>query len=115
VYSFEPLAEWVPESDPRSWHRAAEHQMESEWVAPLRAAGVAVRTRIITDIHPVAASAKAVDDEGGGLLVVGTRGLSGVVGLRLGRVPIQLVHHTQLPVVLVPATVSDQSSSDSTS
>lgn len=82
--------------------------MECEWVAPLRAANVPVRTRIIEDIHPVAALATAVEDEGGGLLVVGTRGFSGVVGLRLGRVPIQLVHHTQMPVVLVPPTADDK-------
>ncbi len=109
VYVFEPLAEWVPHSDPRSWWQAAEHQMESNWVAPLRAAGVSVRTRIIQDVHPVAALTVVVKEERAGLLVVGTRGLSGVVGLRLGRIPIQLVHHTQLPVVLVPPAVNSES------
>jgi len=102
VYAFEPFAEWVLESDPHSWRQTAEDKMETEWVVPLRAAGVSVRTRVIRDIHPVAALAAAADEEDAGLVVVGTRGLSGVVGLRLGRVPIQLVHHTQLPVVLVP-------------
>ena len=101
VYAFEPLVEWVPESDPRSWREAAERQLEDEWLAPLRDAGVSVRTRVITDIHPVAALAGVVEREGAGLAVVGTRGI-GLSGLRLRRVPIQLVHHTQLPVVLVP-------------
>jgi len=57
VYAFEPLVEWVLESDPRSWRQAAERRLEDNWVAPLRQAGVAVRTRIIDDIHPVAALA----------------------------------------------------------
>lgn len=103
VYGFEPLAEWVPESDPRSWHQLVERDVQS-WTAPLRAAGVSVRTRIIKDIHPVAALASAIEHESASLAVVGTRGLGGFSGLRLGRVPIQLVHHTQIPVVLVPAT-----------
>jgi nucleotide-binding universal stress UspA family protein len=103
VYAFEPLAEWVRESDPHSWHQLVEREMR-EWVAPLRSAGVAVRTRIIKDIHPVAALASAIREEGAGLAVVGTRGLGGFLELRLGRVPVQLVHHSQIPVVLVPPT-----------
>jgi nucleotide-binding universal stress UspA family protein len=114
VYAFEPLVEWVPESDPRSWRQAAERMVTTEWVAPLRAAGVSVRTRIIADIHPVAALAGAIEDEGAGLAVVGTRGRGGFGGLRVGRVPIQLVHHTHKPVVLVPAPTSDTEASGRT-
>ena len=107
VYAFEPLVEWVMESDPRSWRRAAERKLEDSWAAPLRQAGVAVRTRIVENLHPVAALASVVEDEGAGLIVVGTRGIGGFLGLRLGRVPVQLVHHTQMPVVLVPPRVLD--------
>ncbi|MGI8756041.1 MAG: universal stress protein [Acidimicrobiales bacterium] len=107
VYAFEPMVEWVLESDPRSWRQAAERKLEDSWVAPLREAGVPVRTRIIEDIHPVAALVEVVKDEGAGLVVVGTRGIGGFLGLRLGRVPMQLVHHTQMPVVLVPFPVTD--------
>jgi len=107
VYAFEPLVEWVPESDPRSWRQAAERMLSTEWVAPLRAAGVSVRTRIIADNHPVAALASVIEEEDADLAVVGTRGRGGFGGLRVGRVPIQLVHHTQKPVVLVPTPASD--------
>jgi nucleotide-binding universal stress UspA family protein len=106
VYAFEPFVEWVPESDPRSWRQEAEREI-TEWVAPLRAAGVSVQTRIIKDIHPVAALAGAIDGESAGLAVVGTRGRGGFRGLRVGRVPIQLVHHTQMPMILVPAPTPD--------
>jgi nucleotide-binding universal stress UspA family protein len=102
VYAFEPLVEWVPETDPRSWRRTAEQELEGSWSAPLRDAGVSVRTRIVELAHPVTALAAVADEDGAGLVVVGTRGIGGFLGLRLGRVPLQLVHHTQLPVVLVP-------------
>jgi len=100
--------EWVSQSDPRSWRQAAERTLEDDWVAPLREAGVDVRTRITEDIHPVAALAGVVEEERAGVVVVGTRGIGGFLGLRLGRVPMQLVHHTQMPVVLVPFPVGGQ-------
>lgn len=106
VHAFEPFVEWVPESDPRSWRQRVEREI-AEWVAPLRSAGVSVRTRIIKDVHPVAALTGAIEGEGIDLAVVGSRGLGGFSGLRLGRVPIQLAHHTQIPVVLVPAPTLD--------
>lgn len=52
--AFEPLVEWVPETDPKSWRRLADQQM-AEWVTPLRDVGVSVDTVIVEDIHPVAA------------------------------------------------------------
>jgi nucleotide-binding universal stress UspA family protein len=78
--------------------------ISDDWVAPLHAAGVTVRTRIVEDTHPLIALAGTARDEDAGLIVVGTRGLSKVGALRLGRLPLQLVHHTHLPVVLVPPT-----------
>lgn len=35
--------------------------------------------------------------------MVGANGMSDVIGLRLGRVPSQVVNQTSLPVVLVPS------------
>jgi nucleotide-binding universal stress UspA family protein len=102
VYVFEPLVEWVAESDPRSWRQAAERELRDDWVAPLHEAGVRMRTRIIEDIHPVAGLAAVMKKERAGVAVVGARGGGGFHGLRLGRIPLQLVHHTQRPVVLVP-------------
>jgi nucleotide-binding universal stress UspA family protein len=101
VYAFDPLVEWVEETDPRSWRQLAERELRDDWTAPLHEAGVAVRTRIV-ERHPVAAIAEVIEAEGAGLAVVGTRGIGGFLGLRLGRVPVQLVHHTQVPIVLVP-------------
>ena len=61
--------------------------------------------RIAEKIHPVAAIARVVEEEGADLAVLGTWGIGGFLGLRLGRVPVQVVHHIQLPVVLVPPPV----------
>ncbi len=102
VYVLEPLAEWVPDTDPRSWRQAAQDRLDTEWVEPLRAAGVPVTTSIIEDFHPVAALTTAAEAAGAGLIVVGTSRVSDVLGMRLGRVPLQLVHHAHTPVVLVP-------------
>lgn len=102
VCAFDPRPRWGSGGDPSDWRATAETAINDAWTAPLRAAGVVVRTRIIHDRHPRVALESAATDEGAGLFVVGTRGLSEVGGLRLGRLPMQLVHHSQLPVVLVP-------------
>lgn len=95
-------SESVPEPDPVESHRSTQHLMDTEWIDPLRHAGVTVRTRIVHDVHSVVALAAAAESEGAGLIVVGARKTSDIVGVRLGRVPIQLVNQTTLPVVMVP-------------
>jgi nucleotide-binding universal stress UspA family protein len=102
VLAQEPFAEWVPTSDPRSWHRHAQKQLR-DWVAPITSAGVPVGIVVDRDIHPVAALTRAIREHRGSVAVVGTRGRGGFAGLRLGRVPIQLLHHVDVPVVIVPA------------
>lgn len=107
VYAFEPLIEWLPENDPESWFRAAEEDVH-KWVAPIEAVGVPVRADVQRDIHPVGALQRAIEAEPNTLAVVGARGLGGFTGLRLGRVPTQLVHHTEAVVVMVPPAHSQR-------
>jgi nucleotide-binding universal stress UspA family protein len=80
----------------------AETAISEEWIESLQVVGGAVRCRVVEDRKPLDAIELAADEVGAGLFVMGARGLSPVLGLRLGRVPMQLVHHTRLPVVLVP-------------
>jgi nucleotide-binding universal stress UspA family protein len=101
VYAAEPFAEWVPSSDQRSWRRRTEREIDV-WVKPLHDVGTDVQIVVDRDIHPVAALERAATDHDAGLVVVGTRGLGGFSGLRLGRVPFQLVHHLGRPLVMVP-------------
>lgn len=102
VESFEPLVEWVPESDPNSIMQARREELDAS-VAPMRAKGIEVRTEVVRDIHPVAALASVIERECAALAVVGRRGSGGFSGLVLGRVPEQLVHHSRVPVVVVPS------------
>jgi nucleotide-binding universal stress UspA family protein len=107
VCAVEPHARPLFRADGR-WREAAEAAISSEWVEPLRAAGVALRTRVVDGAHPLAALARAATEDDASLLVVGTRGLSEIGGVRLGRLPLQLVHQTGLPVVLVPPAPHDR-------
>ncbi len=107
VYADEPLVEWVSGSSARSWSRFAESEVR-QWVAPIEDNGVPVAVEIERDIHPIAALCRAIEAEPDTLAVVGTRGLGGITGLRLGRVPIQLVHHTGAAVVMVPQPPSSE-------
>lgn len=101
VYAFEPFAELVPETDPRSWHHHAEIDAR-HWAAAVEKAEVPLALDVDRDIHPVAAIARALAAHPGAVACVGARGLGGFRGLRLGRVPLQLVHHTDAAVIIVP-------------
>lgn len=103
VYAFEPVMEWVPEDDPSSWRQRAEVEVR-DWTAAITRTGVDVEVDVERDSHPVAAIARALQAHPGAVAVVGTRGLGGFPGLRLGRVPLQLVHGTGAAVIMVPAS-----------
>lgn len=102
VYAFEPFAEWVPETDPTSWHQLARAELV-EWTAPIDKAGVPLEVVVDRDLHPVAAITRALDAHPGALACLGTSGLGGFSGMRLGRVPLQLVHHSSAAVMLTPS------------
>jgi nucleotide-binding universal stress UspA family protein len=91
VFADEPFVEWI----------SAEAQVR-RWVSPIEDNGVAVAIEVDRGIHPIAALSRAIEAEPDTLAVVGTRGLGGISGMRLGRIPIQLVHHTGAAVVMVP-------------
>ena len=65
-----------------------------------------VQVDVQRDIHPVGALRRAVAAAPNTLAVVGARGWGGFTGMRLGRVPIQLVHHSDAVVVMVPTTAA---------
>jgi nucleotide-binding universal stress UspA family protein len=101
VLAFEPFLEWVPDTDPKSWRRDAERHVE-EWVAPLRARNVPVETAIVRDIHPAAAISHTAKHRGADLVVVGAHAGAPVTNVLRTGVAVQTVHHSGLPVVLVP-------------
>lgn len=95
----EPFLEWVPETDPRSWHARLEREAD-EWVRPITDRGVDVEVVVKRDLHPahaLLAAAKAAQ-----LLVVGTEGLNSVLGVRIGGTAMQVLDDAGIPVVIVP-------------
>jgi nucleotide-binding universal stress UspA family protein len=97
----EPIAEWTPAWDARNWRREVEREI-AEWTAPIVDAGVEVTPIASENLHPAdgllgVASARDAD-----LLVLGTRGAGGFVGLRFGGVAMKVLHGASLPLVLVP-------------
>jgi nucleotide-binding universal stress UspA family protein len=84
--------------------RIAEHNAQIlrsavESIAADRKAGVEVTTDLVNG-HP--ASELLAAAEGSTLLVVGTRGTSGLTGALIGSVAHALIHHAPCPVLVVP-------------
>lgn len=91
------------DAEPGGWRRRAERDLGT-WCGPLDQVGLAWDGYVDSDrdVHPVAAFEAVLQAHAGSAAVVGTRGAGGFEGLRLGRVPLQLVHHTGHAVILVP-------------
>ncbi len=104
VNAQKPVAE-VPRDHPDSRFRAALDDMQ-HWVAPLDEAGLGDRTLVMSgDAVDVLADAAIAEEAG--LLVVGSRGVGGITGLRLGATALKVLHLAQIPVLMVPADVTD--------
>jgi nucleotide-binding universal stress UspA family protein len=97
----EPFVEWTPESSPDNWRREVERHIE-EWTAPLRESGVPVVSVAQEDLHPADGLLGVAAARRGDLLVIGTRGVGGFIGLRAGGVALKVLHHASLPLVLIP-------------
>ena len=95
------MAERVPRDDPSSWARLALDEMQ-KWVAPLREAGLGARTYVQAGDAVDVLTDVAIAEEAG-LLVVGSRRVGGITGLRLGTTALKVLHQAQIPVLMVPA------------
>jgi len=71
------------------------------WAGLLEASGVLLGCRVRAG-DPVAVLARAVDEEGAAILVLGTRGVGGFKDLRVGSVALHLLQGASVPTVLVP-------------
>lgn len=100
VHASEPFGQRAGQSGPESGDTGLREKVE-EWVAPLHEAGIPTRGLVLQQ-EPVAALTEAAIRQQAGLVVVGTRGLGGFSGLRLGATALKVLHRSGLPVVLVP-------------
>lgn len=93
----------VPVDD--RWYRALEESAREElenWARPVRSQNVAVETLLIYE--PAAASiVEVAENHHADLLVVGTRGLTGLTRLFLGSVASRIVRRATCPVVTIHA------------
>lgn len=104
VRAYNPLDELghvEPPVDFPALERAAAAELDEQWSAPLRQAGVAVRT-VLVEGDPIAVLAQVVTDDEADLVVVGSHGRTGWRERILGRVASKLPHAVACPVVIVP-------------
>jgi nucleotide-binding universal stress UspA family protein len=100
AHASEPIGEPTGPSDSATGDTGVRERVD-EWIAPLHEAGITARALVVHK-EPVAALTEAGIREQVGLVVVGTRGLGGFSGLRLGTTALKVLHQSGLPVVLVP-------------
>jgi len=94
----------VPSTDRRAEVTAA---LEHEWCRPLADASVDYRC-VVVDGDPVTSLLRAAHEQGGDLVVVGSRGTGGYAGLALGSTSQQLVRVADCPVTVVPGDVQSR-------
>ncbi|MGF1598620.1 MAG: universal stress protein [Acidimicrobiales bacterium] len=98
----QPLLEWTPADSPDNWRRGAERQIVDDFASELTEAGIGVKALALRGSNVADALLRAAKDETADLVVVGTRGLGGFTGLRVGGVTLKALHRSDRPIVLVP-------------
>jgi nucleotide-binding universal stress UspA family protein len=98
----QPLVEWTPADHPENWRRSLERRIRDDYAADLVAADVELEAVALRGTNVADALLQAAQEQRSDLVVVGTRGLGGFAGLRIGGVALKTLHRADLPVVLVP-------------
>ena len=89
VHAYESISE-----DEAERFREMEASLSSQVSVPLQFVPLAG--------HPAGVVIDHAEEAGAAAIVIGTRGSGGFLGLRLGRVPSQLLNHAACPVIVVP-------------
>jgi nucleotide-binding universal stress UspA family protein len=85
----------------KNWQEDMERVLEEQWCAPLRTTGVAYRSFSVEG--GPAALLGVANREQAELVVVGRSGRSGLSELLLGSFSHHVVHHSSVPIVVIPA------------
>lgn len=83
------------------WHADHEQQVIA-WTQPLLDAGARAEPVVCGELHPAQALIEVASSRGAQLLVVGTRRVGGISGLRAGGVAMALLHGAHTTLLLVP-------------
>jgi nucleotide-binding universal stress UspA family protein len=99
VGAVSPYGMVVPESFDRECRDAADREL-SKWADRVRQAGIPVETTI-TPIPPSEAIVSTAEEIGADLVVMGSRGLTGLKHVLLGSVAERTLRHAHCPVLVV--------------
>lgn len=99
----QPFLEWTPADSSENWRRVFEAKIHDEYVADLVDAGVELDVLALAGSNVADLLLEGAKDERVDLVVVGTRGLGGFSGLRIGGVALKVLHRADRPVVFVPS------------
>lgn len=99
-----PQADGTPSDSLDDWREGLERRIRDDYAAELVAAGAVVRALALSNTDVADALVQGAEDERADLVVVGTRGLGGFTGLRVGGVALKTLHRADRSVVLVPPT-----------
>jgi nucleotide-binding universal stress UspA family protein len=81
-----------------------ERRLDDEWARPLRERIGPIGSTLVEARDPATGLVTLADEEPATTIVIGTRRLGGLRPLRLGGVTMGVLHHTHVPVVVVPST-----------
>ena len=84
-----------------NWRSQLRRDLESEWCAPLRDAGVRFRTCLVEG-PPAPTLVRAAEDEDADLIVLGLHSGGAFADRLLGNVASKVTHRATRPVVVVP-------------
>lgn len=95
VFAYDPMDDTF--GHPDRWHRHSA-EVRTEFAKT----GVDESKLYMAAGHPTDVLVEHAQREMAAAVVVGTRGRGGFGGLRVGRVPVQLIEHAPCPIVVVP-------------
>jgi nucleotide-binding universal stress UspA family protein len=93
-------------SDPRVQTRVTRRRslpdLLEDWCTPLHVRGLDDHESVIAEGDPRTALLDVAEERGADLIVIGSRGLGPVSKLVLGSVASSLIHHSHVPVTVIP-------------
>lgn len=98
----QPFVEWTPADSADNWRRDLERRIREEYAPELMDVGLDVTPLALAGTNVADALLQAAKDELADVVVVGTRGLGGFTGLRVGGVTLKTLHRADRPVIVVP-------------
>ncbi|MGY6501113.1 MAG: universal stress protein [Acidimicrobiales bacterium] len=98
----QPVLEWTPADHPDNWRRGLERRICDDYAVDLTAPHLEVEAVAMWGMNVADALLQVAQEQRSDLVVVGTRGLGGFAGLRVGGVALKVLHRSDRAVVLVP-------------